>query len=174
MNMDYAAKYTDQSIRAEGAEYYVKSILMMEFGIITSIASRNMPGYDLVAYNLESDRSCKISVKYRTASDSDGWRNVCGKYQYDFLVGIIGNRGLVSAASIENDPRKPFKARLFIFPKKIVEANVKRKKTHHLLENPLKSKTSKTFLDYENAWHHITEHLRYDKVRIMRTKDTVI
>ena len=75
----------DQSIRSEGAEAYVRAILMMEFGIITSMASRNMPGHDLVAHNLENGKSCKISVKFRRGINADGFRGVGDKFDMTSL-----------------------------------------------------------------------------------------
>ena len=98
----------DQSIRSEGAEAYVRAILMMEFGIITSMASRNMPGYDLVAHNLQNGKSCKISVKFRRAINADGFRGVGNQFDYDYLVGIVGNRGMIGDRVIEIDPRQGF------------------------------------------------------------------
>jgi hypothetical protein len=68
--------------------FLVQAILMLEYGVITSGASRNMPGYDLIAHNLENKTDCKISVKYRKAEDCDGFQ-FTRTDDFDFFVGII-------------------------------------------------------------------------------------
>ena len=65
----------DSAIRSEGAELHVQAYLQLELGLVTSKASRNMPGYDVIAHDLRTDRFCLIQVKYRKAIDSDGMRN---------------------------------------------------------------------------------------------------
>lgn len=160
-------KNIDQSIRSEGAENYIRAILMMEFGIITSVASRNMPGYDLIAHNLGKHMSCKVSVKYRTAIDSDGYHFTV-QNDYDFFVGIIGNRGYVGDNELFIDPSEPFKARVFIFPKSFVLKNLIRRKKYNLLKNPLRKMTPKKFLKYENKWELITKFLEISNKRKMR------
>lgn len=66
---------SDSSIRPEGAELLVQAILMLEYGVITSRASRNMPGYDVSAHNLEEKVDCQISIKYRKAAEWDGFQS---------------------------------------------------------------------------------------------------
>jgi hypothetical protein len=84
----------DSFIRAEGAEAFVRAHLMLEYGIITSMASRNMPDYDVIAHNLLSSIDCKISVKYRKAKNSDGFR-FRRTSNFKIFVGILGNRGII-------------------------------------------------------------------------------
>jgi hypothetical protein len=152
-------KKVDQSIRSDGAENYVRAILMMEFGIITYGASRNMPGYDLIACNLQHKNVCKISVKYRSAANANGF-HFSKQNDYDFVIGIIGNRGKIGAYQIGttdtvSNSAEPFKARVFIFPKSFVRQNIVRKKKERILKNPLSKKTPKQYLKYENNWYRI-------------------
>ena len=166
--MSKAPGKTDQAIRSEGAEAYVRAILMMEFGVITSMASRNMPGYDLVAHNLENGRRCKNSVKYRRATNADGFRNVGEQYDYDFLVAIVGNRGKVSDREIEVSPRKPFKAAVFVFPKSVAVDKCKIRKRYDILRNPQRKDSPPELMDYKDAWHLITQRLGYRIKRALR------
>lgn len=160
-------KKIDQSIRSEGAEYYVRAILMMEFGVITSVASRNMPGYDLIAHNINKNKNCKISVKYRTAINSDAFR-FTEQIDYDFFVGIIGNRGKVGDKEIDINPAEPFKAQFFIFPRAFVLNNQIRRKKEVILKNPLRKNTPKVYRNYENKWNLITEFLEIPIKRVMK------
>ena len=156
-------KKVDQLIRSDGAENYVRAILMMEFGMITYGASRNMPGYDLIACNLQHKNVCKISVKYRSAVNADGFR-FSKQNDYDFVVGIIGNRGKIGAYQIgasapKGNSAESFMARIFIFPKSFVRQNIIRKKNERLLKNPLLKKTPKKFLKYKNNWSRIINYV---------------
>jgi hypothetical protein len=67
-------KKTDSSIRSDGAEIFVQGYIMLELGYPTALASRNMPGYDILVQNITNKKSCRIQVKYRSAVDSDGFR----------------------------------------------------------------------------------------------------
>jgi hypothetical protein len=156
-------KKIDQSIRSDGAENYVKALLMLEYGIIAYGASRNMPGYDLIACNIKHHNICKISVKYRSASDSDGFR-FSKQNDYDFVVAIVGNIGKlgdyqVGALNSDTIISKPFKARVFVFPKYFVVKNLVHRKYERILKNPLRKNTPKYFLKYENNWHRIIKFI---------------
>lgn len=60
-------KTTMNSVKAEGAEFYVMSHLMLYYGLICSQASRAMPGYDLLVSDpLDEKKIAKIQVKYRS------------------------------------------------------------------------------------------------------------
>ncbi len=115
----------DSSIRAEGAEVWVRGLLMVRFGIITSIASRNMPGYDIIAHSPNGEKNCKISVKYRRAENADGFI-IKSDIHYDIFVGVWGCNGKVSGRDFYygEDCATP---RVFIMEKKSVDAHLKRK-----------------------------------------------
>lgn len=156
-------KKIDQSIRSDGAENYVRAFLMMEYGIVTYGASRNMPGYDLIACNQKHKNICKLSVKYRSAPDADGFR-FSKQNDYHFVVAIIGNIGKIGEYQIgaakknKNNP-EPFKARVFVFPKNFVLHNLDKREKEMVLKNPLKGNTPKKFLKYENNWHRIIKYV---------------
>jgi hypothetical protein len=164
----------DQAVRSEGAEAYVRAILMMEFGVITSMASRNMPGHDLVAHNLENGRRCKISVKYRRAENADGFRYVGERHDYDFLVAVVGRRGRIGDHNVKVDPKEGFKAEVFVFPKSVAINFCETRKTYDILPNPLRKRCGKHLRKYKGAWHLITRKLGYTINRVMREEEMVV
>lgn len=138
----------EDAIRAEGAELYVRAFLMLEFGIPTSVASRNTPGYDLIAHNLTTGTNCYIQVKYRGAINSDGAK--LKNFEFDFMVYVAGDIGHIGR--LETDPEtKPLK--IFVLPKEIV---VSKTSTQGLFRSP----TRGGYDEYLNAWDLIRQHLK--------------
>lgn len=139
----------DTAIRSEGAELFVQAYLMLEMGIIASMASRNMPGYDIIAHNLGSGQNCRIQVKYRRAINSDGMR--VKNFDFDFLVYIAGNLGYIgNKVPLEQAERRP--TEVFIIP---VEEVKKRVGKRDLYRSPTRGNHE----EYRSAWHLIKEHL---------------
>ncbi len=81
----------DTKLEAEGAEFLVLSQLLLQ-RIPTYKACTNMPGYDLVATNPETNRSARIQVKSR-------WKTGAPRFfliknlDCDFVVEVRLNRG---------------------------------------------------------------------------------
>lgn len=142
---------TQDAIRAEGAELYVRAILMLEYGVPTSVASRNTPGYDLIAHNIENDRNCFIQVKYRGAIDSDGAK--VKNYGFDFLVYVAGNIGRIGRKQkeIETQPRE-----LYVLPRQVVETKLG--KAGGLFRSPTKGGYEK----YQDTWKLVLDFLQKD------------
>lgn len=61
-------------------------------GIQAFKAYTNFPGYDLIAANAEENRSCRIQVKSRWATDFDGGFPI-KNFDCDFVVFVALNRG---------------------------------------------------------------------------------
>ena len=139
---------TEDAVRAEGAELYVRAFLMLELGIPTSVASRNTPGYDLIAHNIANGRNCFIQVKYRGAIDSDGAKIK----NFNFMVYVAGNIGRVGRKEIE---QKTKPREFFILPKKIVQL-----KTGN--QGLFRSPTRGGYDEYRNAWDLIRKFLFED------------
>jgi len=148
------------SIRAEGAELFVQSYLMLHFGIIVSQASRCMPGYDLIAHNFNKPKDCKISVKYRSATNSDGFNfsDSPNKKDFDIFIGILGNLGKIGKIG-SNKEIQAEDLKVYILSFDQVKNRLK-----------LKSKNSKTQIlrinTLENtdigSWSKILKFLGYD------------
>ena len=141
----------DSSIRGEGAELYVQAVLMLEFGLVTAKASKGMPGYDVIAHNLENGKHCKIQVKYRKAINSDGAR--VKNFGFDFLAYVAGNKGYVPATKDQTGEFKDFQ--VFIIPVTIVKERIRK---HDLFESP----SWGGYEEYLNAWHLILSYLNFD------------
>ena len=81
----------DTSLESSGAEFLVLGNLLVE-GIQAFKAYTNFPGYDLVATSAENNRSCRIQVKSRWATDFDGGFPI-KNFDCDFVVFVALNRG---------------------------------------------------------------------------------
>ena len=144
---------TQVAIRAEGAELYVRAHLMLEQGIPISMASSNMPGYDLIAHNATTERSCRIQVKYRSAVNSDG---ACVKnFDFDFMVYVAGNIGRIgSKVPLRQAQHKAME--VFVIPVEVVQQNVR---AYDLFPSPTRGGCEA----YRNAWHLIEQFLMMDQ-----------
>ncbi len=80
---DFLKKKAISSIKGEGAELFVAGHMMMEYGLIANMASPNMPGYDILIVNPQSNKTCRLQVKYRSNSKSSIETN---SLDFDFLV----------------------------------------------------------------------------------------
>jgi hypothetical protein len=138
---------TEDAIRAEGAELYVRAVLMLEHGIPTSAASRNTPGYDLIAHNIDSGKNCFVQVKYRGAINSDGAR--VKNFGFNYMVYVAGNIGRIGRREVgtETRPRE-----IFILPREVVEAKTS---SQGLFVSP----TRRGLEEYRDAWYLIKNFL---------------
>jgi hypothetical protein len=100
------------AILSEGAEYFVISYLMLNFGLICSQASRAMPGYDvLVAHPSVSDKTAKVQVKFRSSLASpNGIKSKeraidVNSLDFDFLVVVSDPRIFKEDISFEKVTR---------------------------------------------------------------------
>jgi hypothetical protein len=104
----------DTSLEAEGAEYLVLGRLLLE-GIQSFKAQTNFPGYDLIATNPERNKSCRIQVKSRWATDYDGGF-LMRQFDCDFVVLAVLNRGYryrKKATETDSGVRPP---EFYVFP----------------------------------------------------------
>ena len=81
----------DSSLEATGAEFLVLGELLVE-GIQAYKSYTRWPGYDLIAANPATNRSCRIQVKSRWATDFDG-SFLIRNFDCDFVVVVALNRG---------------------------------------------------------------------------------
>ena len=91
------------AIHGEGAELYIAGYLMLEFGFIVSLASPNMPSYDLLVVNPQNGKNCKIQVKYRSSrSTSFKFSDV----DFDFLVVVDKPKHESIQVNVDCDSKK--------------------------------------------------------------------
>ncbi len=84
-------KRQNTKCESEGAEFLVLGNLMIH-GIWTYKTYTNMPGYDLIAINIDTKKQCRIQVKSRWATDANDifpLKNL----DCDFVVFVRLNRG---------------------------------------------------------------------------------
>ena len=128
---------------------YVQAYLMLELGIPTTLASRNMPGYDLIAHNVDNGKNCRIQVKYRKAINSDGAR--VKNLDFDFIAYVAGNIGRVGdKRPVQQRERKP--TEIYILPLESVQGETG---NYHLYKSP----TRGGYETYKNAWYLIESFL---------------
>lgn len=140
---------TDTSVRSEGAELFVQAYLMLELGIPTTLASRNMPGYDLIAHNIETGKNCRLQVKYRKAINSDGAR--VKHFGFDFMVYVAGNIGKVGDKRPARErERKP--TEVYVVPVGLIQG---RTNNHGLYKSPTRGGHD----IYKDAWHLVEAFL---------------
>jgi hypothetical protein len=77
-------------LESEGAEFLVLGHLLIE-GIPTHKAYTNISGYDVVATWPDTNRSARIQVKSRWATDAGAF--IIKKFDCDFVVLVRLNRG---------------------------------------------------------------------------------
>lgn len=148
-------KKTDSSIRSDGAEIFVQGYIMLELGYPTALASRNMPGYDILVQNITNKKSCRIQVKYRSAVDSDGFR--FKNFDFDFAVMVIGNLGKISKL----DSTKYKETEFYIFSTKQVQDGIIMGNTQeNLFPLPNRKKHESKYLTHKNNWALIDLYLK--------------
>ena len=80
----------DTRLEAEGAEFLVLGQLLIK-GIPAYKTYTNLPGYDLVATWPETNKSARIQVKSRWATDANAF--LIKKFDCEFVVLVRLNRG---------------------------------------------------------------------------------
>ena len=107
-------KRLDSTLEAVGAEFLVLGHLLIE-GIQAYKSYVNYPGYDITATNPEKDRSCRIQVKSRWATDYDGGFPI-RNFDCDFVVFAKLNRGYRYKKQAQNPHPGRKEPQLFVFP----------------------------------------------------------
>lgn len=134
----------DSFVRSEGAEAFVRAHLMLEYGVITSMASRNMPDCDLIAHNFVKKIDCRISVKYRKAKNSDGFR-FRRISNFEIFVGILGNRGKIGKSEKLSKESLDAQSTIFILTRSEVAA-LRKLKGKEIIIKLSKIKNNKKYL----------------------------
>ena len=109
----------DTSLESAGAEFLVLGHLLIE-GIQAFKAYTNFPGYDIIATHPEKNRSCRIQVKSRWATDFDGGF-IIRNFACDFIVFVALNRGFryrKKSAEVQHGRQEP---QCYVFPGLILQ-----------------------------------------------------
>jgi hypothetical protein len=152
----------ETNMHAEGAEFLVLGNLLIR-GIHATKAYTRYPGWDVLATDTVTGRSCKIQVKARLATDYDGGFPI-RSFDADFVVHVALNRGYRysrrrSAVARQTDlgEREPD---FFVLPMNVVRETS--------TSAPSWGKSTKVYMrrsiadwqQYRGAWKLIEQYLR--------------
>lgn len=135
----------DTRLEAEGAEFLVLGQLLLH-KIASYKTYTNMPGYDLVATNPESNRSAMIQVKSRWRTGAGGFP--IKNFGCDFVVVVLLNRGS------KDGKKEVLPPRYFIFPTDVIESAPRSKNW-----SKVNLKDIARHEEYEEKWHLISDFL---------------
>jgi hypothetical protein len=110
----------DSSLENAGAEFLVLGHLLIE-RMQAFKAYTNFPGYDIIATNAEKNRSCRIQVKSRWATDFDGGFLI-KNFDCDFVVVVILNRGYSKLRKRQPEDTGKREPEFYVIPVEIVKA----------------------------------------------------
>ena len=135
----------DTRLEAEGAEFLTLGQLLLH-RIPSYKTYTNMPGYDLVATNPESNKSAMIQVKSRWRTGAMGFP--IKNFNCDFVVVVLLNRGS------KDGKKEILPVKYYIFPKNVIEEAPRSKNW-----GKVNLKHIENLIDYEEQWHLISDFL---------------
>lgn len=103
----------DTRLEAEGAEFLVLGQLLLH-KIASYKTYTNMPGYDLVVTNPESNKSAMVQVKSRWRTGTGGFP--IKNFRCDFVVVVLLNRGS------KDGKKEVLPPRYYVFPVGVIES----------------------------------------------------
>lgn len=104
----------DSSLESAGAEFLVLGNLLVE-GIEAHKLYTNFPGYDVMAVNPQANKSCRIQVKSRWATDFDGGFPI-RNFDCDFVVFVALNRGYRYRRKVTAEDSGRREPQFYVFP----------------------------------------------------------
>lgn len=136
----------DTRLEAEGAEFLVLGHLLLH-RIASYKTYTNMPGYDLVATNPESNKSAMVQVKSRWQTGAAGF--LIKNFDCDFVVLVLLNRGTKDGRKKESPPR------YFVFPVDVVKSAPRSKNW-----GKINLRDIPNYEEYEDEWHLVSDFLK--------------
>lgn len=135
----------DTKLEAEGAEFLVLGLLLIE-KITCFKAYTNFAGYDLVAVNADTNKTARIQVKSRWASDST--QLLIKNFDCDFVVFVRLNRGTRLNPEGKSDPE------YYFFPVEVV-----RNAYNGNDWGKVRLRDIPNYSEYKNRWHLVAEFI---------------
>jgi len=135
----------DTRLEAEGAEFLVLGQLLLH-KIASYKTYTNMPGYDLVATNPESNKSAMIQVKSRWRTGAGGFP--IKNFACDFVVVVLLNRGS------KDGKKEVMPPKYYVFPVNIIKDAPRSKNW-----GKVNLKDIPGYETFEEKWHLIAEFL---------------
>jgi hypothetical protein len=132
-------------LEAEGAEFLVVGEFLIR-GIPAYKNYTKMPGYDVIAINPAKNKSVRISVKSRWATDANGF--IIGNFDCDFVVVAKLNRGSTSGLESARPPE------FFVFPVDVVRTAPRSKSWNRVTFGSIPN-----FRTYRDKWDLVGKFL---------------
>jgi len=143
---DKIIKRQNTRLESEGAEFLVLGNLLIQ-GIPSYKTYTNMPGYDVIATNPETEKLIKIQVKSRWRTNAPGF--IIKNFDCDFIIVVRLNRGNKAGNAEVKTPE------FFIFPKHILEPITRTKDW-----NKMNLKDIPNYLDFKDQWELLKKALQ--------------
>jgi len=135
----------DTSLESEGAEFLVLGQLLLN-KIASYKTYTNMPGYDLVATNPESNKSAMIQVKSRWQTGAAHF--LIKNFDCDFVIVVLLNRGS------KDGKKEILPPRFYVFPVSLVKQVPRTEKWGKVKLNAIPN-----YEQFEETWEIIDEFL---------------
>lgn len=135
----------DTRLESEGAEFLVLGQLLLQ-KIVSYKTYTNMPGYDLVATNPESNKSAMVQVKSRWRTGAAGFP--IKNFSCDFVVVVLLNRGS------KDGKKEILPPKYYVFPVKVIEGAPRSRDW-----GKVNLKDIPNYEDFEGRWHLISDFL---------------
>ena len=135
----------DTRLEAEGAEFLVLGQLLLH-RIPSYKTYTNMPGYDLVATNPESNKSAMVQVKSRWRTGAAGFP--IKNFGCDFVVVVLLNRGS------KDGKKEVLPPKYYVFPVSVIESAPRSKDW-----GKVKLKDIPDYDKYEEKWSLVADFL---------------
>ena len=110
----------DTKLESEGAEFLVLGLMLIE-GISCYKAYTNFPGYDLVAYNADTNDIARLQVKSRWATNYDKSFAI-KNFNCDFVIHVALNRGYSFGKKTKENDNGVRSPEFYVFPVDLVKA----------------------------------------------------
>lgn len=136
----------DTRLEAEGAEFLALGQLLLH-KIASYKTYTNMPGYDLVATNPESNKSAMIQVKSRWQTGANGFP--IKNFNCDFVVVVLLNRGS------KDGKKEILPPKYYVFPIAVIQSAPRSAGW-----GKVNLKTIPDLASYEERWDLVAEFLR--------------
>ena len=150
----------ETNLHSEGAEFLVLGQLLIR-GIHATKAYTRYPGWDVLATNPETGKTCRIQVKARLATDYDGGFTI-KNLDAEFVVLVALNRGYrySRAKRTARDPMDTGECppNFFILPMAVVVKASELGGTWGTSSKVLR-RSVPDWEQYQDAWHLIVETL---------------
>ena len=135
----------DTRLEAEGAEFLALGQLLLH-KIASYKTYTNMPGYDLVATNPESNKSAMVQVKSRWRTGANGFP--IKNFDCDFVVVVLLNRGS------KDGKKEILPPKYYVFPVAVIQSAPRSADW-----GKVNLKTIPDLATYEDRWDLVAEFL---------------